>query len=215
MIDPFTLALIGAAAGGTLNAARGKDPMKGALIGGALGAGGGLLGAAAGPGAMSGLLGGSSAAAGTAGAAGAAGTAGTAGAGSAGLLAGAETAGALGTNLGSQQTAMLAAQDAAFGGSAAAQGMNPAWATAKGAFNGANQIAKPVGTAVSTAATVKSLMPQDKPMQIMPAPVAVGQGGAQSLSQLVSNNSSKAQMIAQEQAQRAQKRNALLNRGFA
>lgn len=50
MIDPFTLALIGGAAGGLLNK---KDPLKGALLGagagytgGALASGGGLLGAA-------------------------------------------------------------------------------------------------------------------------------------------------------------------------
>lgn len=50
MFDPFTLALIGGAAGGLLNK---KDPLKGALLGagagytgGALAGGGGLLGAA-------------------------------------------------------------------------------------------------------------------------------------------------------------------------
>lgn len=49
MIDPFTLALIGGAAGGLMNK---KDPLKGALLGAGAGytggalAGGGLLGAA-------------------------------------------------------------------------------------------------------------------------------------------------------------------------
>lgn len=50
MIDPFTLALIGGAAGGLMNK---KDPLKGAVMGaglgfggGSLAAGGGLLGAA-------------------------------------------------------------------------------------------------------------------------------------------------------------------------
>lgn len=54
MADPMTLAMVGAAAGAVTNK---KDPLKGALMGAALGGGGGLLagGAAAGG---SGLLGG-------------------------------------------------------------------------------------------------------------------------------------------------------------
>jgi hypothetical protein len=54
MADPVTLAMVGAAAGAVTNK---KDPLKGALMGAALGGGGGLLagGAAAGG---SGLLGG-------------------------------------------------------------------------------------------------------------------------------------------------------------
>ena len=77
MFDPFTLALIGGAAGGLLNK---KDPLKGALLGagagftgGTLAAGGGLLGAA--PAAT-----GASGAAGTAGAAAGATSAATSGA---------------------------------------------------------------------------------------------------------------------------------------
>ncbi len=42
MFDPFTLALIGSAVGGLTNK---KDPLKGALMGGALGMGGGALAA--------------------------------------------------------------------------------------------------------------------------------------------------------------------------
>lgn len=42
MFDPFTLALIGGAAGGLLNK---KKPLEGALLGAGLGYGGGLLGA--------------------------------------------------------------------------------------------------------------------------------------------------------------------------
>lgn len=45
MFDPFTLALIGGAAGGLLNK---KDPLKGALLGAGMGYGGGLLMPAAG-----------------------------------------------------------------------------------------------------------------------------------------------------------------------
>jgi hypothetical protein len=59
MADPVTLAMVGAAAGAVTNK---KDPLKGALMGAALGGGGGLLagGAAAGGAAAggSGLLGG-------------------------------------------------------------------------------------------------------------------------------------------------------------
>lgn len=60
MFDPFTIALIGGAAGGLMNK---KDPLKGALLGaglgyggGALASGGGLLGAAPASGASAGSM---------------------------------------------------------------------------------------------------------------------------------------------------------------
>lgn len=82
MFDPITLGLLGAAVGGVTS----KKPLKGALLGGALGAGGGLL---------AGGMGGAS--------------------GASGLLGNPMTAASYGTGLGSQQTAMLAAQEAGMG----------------------------------------------------------------------------------------------------
>lgn len=78
MFDPITLGLLGAAVGGVTS----KKPLKGALLGGALGAGGGLL---------------------------------AGGMGGGGLLGNPMTAASYGTGLGSQQTAMLAAQEAGMG----------------------------------------------------------------------------------------------------
>ena len=45
MGDPVTMAMIGAAVGGTYGAATGKDPLKSAMMGAAVGGGGALMGA--------------------------------------------------------------------------------------------------------------------------------------------------------------------------
>lgn len=178
MIDPITMALIGGAVGGLLDS---KKPLRGAALGAAGGyMAPGLLSAAAGAG--------SSAAA-------------------PGLLSGAQTAGTYGTALGGQQTAMLAAQDAAFGGSAAVQGVNPLMATAKGAGG----MVKPIGQAAMTVNAVNSMFPKDQPLPPVTTPAPqFGQPGNQNLTSLVSMNANRAAQMEQEKAARAQRRNSLI-----
>lgn len=156
MFDPLTLALIGGAAGGLLNK---KDPLKGALLGAGMGYGGGLLAAPA--------------------SAGAAATA----EGAAGLLTdpvrAAQTASMYGTDLGSQQTAMLAAQDAGLLTPIENQTMN---------------LMKPIGQAASAANSAKGLLGGDqKPMPIQASPISPAPNtGPQGLAQLVGQNQQSA-----------------------
>lgn len=129
-------AMIGAAAGATYNAARGKDPVKGALIGAAVGATGGAMG-------VPGLAASTGTAAGTAGATGlgmagsAAGTAGTA-------------AGTAGTG------ATLAGTGSALTGAGASTAANTAFMNPAGVSAGTNTLmgasqATPVATTAAPA----------------------------------------------------------------
>lgn len=142
MFDPITLGLIGAAVGGLTS----KKPLKGALMGGALGAGGGLLAGAAG------------------------------GGGAAGLLGNPMTAGAYGTGLGTQQTAMLAAQEAGMGSMPIAGSMF-------GQAGSALKTAKPFMDAASTGMQVAGAMNQPE-QGAPPPPQLAPQMGAQTLQQL-------------------------------
>ncbi len=165
--DPISLALIGGAIGGLTS----KDPLKGAILGAGMGYGGGLLAA---PGAA-----GASAAAQMEGAAGRL----------ANPVGNATTAANLGTNIGSQQTAMLAAQEAPLTQTPGLLG----------------QI-KPVGEALQTANAAKSLMPQDRPVSIQPSPIMPTGGGAQGLSsmyqQMQQNAQAPLQLAEQQRRQR-------------
>lgn len=143
MFDPITLGLIGSAIGGLTS----KKPLKGALMGGALGAGGGLL-------------------------AGAAGGAG----GAAGLLGNPMTAGAYGTGLGTQQTAMLAAQEAGMGAMPIAGSM---FGNAGAALKTAKPFMDAAGTGIQTA---QALTPPDQAAP--PPPQLPQQMGAQTLQSL-------------------------------
>lgn len=142
MFDPITLGLIGSAVGGLTS----KKPLKGALMGGALGAGGGLL---------AGGMGGAG--------------------GAAGLLGNPMTAGAYGTGLGTQQTAMLAAQEAGMGAMPIAGSMF-------GNASSALKTAQPFMNAASTGMSVAGALNQpDQPPQ---PPQLPQQMGAQTLQQL-------------------------------
>ena len=142
MFDPITLGLIGSAIGGLTS----KKPLKGALLGGAMGAGGGLLG---------GAMGGAG--------------------GAAGLLGNPMTAGAYGTGLGTQQTAMLAAQEAGMGSMPLASSM-------MGKASSALKTATPFMNAASTGLQVAgALTPPEQPMA---PPQLAQQDGGQTLQAL-------------------------------
>jgi hypothetical protein len=143
----MTYWVAGAAALGAL--ADRKKPLRGALLGaGTMMTGGALAGAGA-------------AGAGAAGAAGA-GAAGAAGAGAAGttaatggLLGNAGAAATYGTGLGTQQTAMLAAQEAGMGaGGGILSGIKSATPAVQAAMNGVK--------------TVQGMMPQEQQPQVAP-----------------------------------------------
>lgn len=119
-------AMIGAAAGATYNAARGKDPVKGALIGAALGGTGGAMGV---PG-----LAATTTAAGTAGTA--AGTAAGTGLGMAGSAAG--TAGTAAGTAGTGAT--LAGTGSALTGAGASTAANTAFMNPAGVSAGTNAV---------------------------------------------------------------------------
>lgn len=166
MFDPITLGLIGAAVGGLTS----KKPLKGALLGGAMGAGGGLL-------------------------AGAAGGAG----GAAGLLGNPMTAGAYGTGLGTQQTAMLAAQEAGMGAMPIAGSMF-------GQAGSALKTAKPFMDAAGTGMQVAGAM--NKPEQPIQAPQLAPQMGGQTLQTLA--QASPQPDVMQEAEMRKKRRMGLL-----
>jgi hypothetical protein len=144
MFDPFTMILIGGAIGGLLDK---KDPLRGALLGGAMGYGGGLLAAA-------------SPATGTAAAGFGTGTAATGlgtGTSVAGLNAG---GGGLMTSLSPWLTATATGTPAQI-----------AAAATQSAFDTAMGYMKPAGQALQAANQVQALMPKDKPFQITPSPL--------------------------------------------
>lgn len=135
MFDPVSLGLLGAAVGGLTS----KKPLKGALLGGALGAGGGLL------------AGGAS--------------------GASGLLGNPMTAASYGTNLGSQQTAMLAAQEAGMGSMPIA-----------GSLMGNIKAMQPAVSAIGTG--VQAAQAFNEPEMPMQPPQLAQQTGAQTLQAL-------------------------------
>lgn len=99
-----------------------------------------------------------------------------------GLLSNAGTAAAYGTGLGSQQTAMLAAQEAGMGGG----------------LLGTLKEAAPVANAAMTGIqTAQSLMPQQQPIQAAPL-----RGGVFDASGLLSSNNQQLQALQQKRLQR-------------
>jgi hypothetical protein len=141
--------IAGAAALGAI--ADRKKPLRGALLGaGTMMTGGALAGAGA---AGAGAAGAAGAGAGAAGAAGA-GAAGTTAA-TGGLLGNAGAAATYGTGLGTQQTAMLAAQEAGMGaGGGILSGIKSATPAVQAAMNGVK--------------TVQGMMPQEQQPQVAP-----------------------------------------------
>lgn len=118
-----------------------------------------------------------------------------------GALAGAignpATAAAYGTGIGSQQTAMLAAQDAGM-----AEGL--LGTTPKTALAGL----KDVGNAASAANSVNGLLSPKTP-QVQAAPVIQSVGGAGSLMQLVGSNQQAQQQAYQDELTKRAKRRAM------
>lgn len=162
------------------------DPFTLSLIGGGIGAltskkplKGALLGAGMGYG--GGLLAGGGTAAG-------------------GLLGNPMTAASYGTGLGTQQTAMLAAQDAGMG-------FAP---TSSGLFGDVSKIAKDAAPVMNAVSTGVSLAGQGQDQPVQTPPPMVGQGGPQGLTGLLQSiqQGQQAQMQADEQ-KRAARRAAL------
>jgi hypothetical protein len=81
-------------------------------------------------------------------------------------------------------------------------------------FQQALDIAKPIGNIASSANSAKGLLsPQDTPIQmpsLQPLPVATGQGGAQSLAQIVTSNANSGDQIAMDAMQRKKRRQQLI-----
>lgn len=185
--------LLGAVGGGLMSK---KDPIKGALMGGALGAGGGLL---AGPG---GLLGAAATPTGVTGATAAGGTLGI------NPLLGAPAA-----DMGLGAGIKAAMPSLASPGMLATASGTPAQVIASNPsmFQQAMDIAKPAGNIASSANSVKNLFAPETPLpQVQPMPVATGQGGPQALASLVSNNAGTGQQIALDSAQRKKRRAQLI-----
>lgn len=164
MFDPITLGLLGGGAGLLLNK---KDPLKGALLGGALGAGGGLL-------------------------------AGAGGASASGLLGNPMTAASYGTGLGSQQTAMLAAQEAGMGSMPIA-----------GSLMGNIKAMQPAVSAIGTG--VQAAQAFNEPEMPMQPPQLAPQTGGQTLQVLAQGP----QFDAGQQAEMRRKRRMGLLGGMA
>lgn len=189
MFDPFTLALLGGAAGGLLNK---KDPLKGALLGAGLGAAGGAF--------APGLLGGAGAAG-----SGAGGLTATAGAGtSLAAPAGGSLGGGAGLKAGvdmlagaSSGAGGLSAPTAGFFGSGGAAAQPGALAQLQAIGSGL----KPFGEAANAAMAAKGLFSApDQPIQASPISPTPGTG-PQGLTQLVGQNQQAAdsQMSIDEQ----------------
>ncbi len=223
--------MIGAALGGLTSK---RDPLKGALMGGALGLGGGML---AGPG----LLGAAAAPAGITGASLPAGSAALLGSGAAAAPVGVGTA-AANSSLASYLSGASASPGAGLlgsglGGAASGgvgMGVNAAMpslvspgmlATASGTpaqvlaanpsmFQQFTDVVKPVGNIASSANAVKGLLGPNTGLaelpQVAPQPVATGQGGPQALASLVSGNAQNAQQIEMDSAQRKKRRQQLI-----
>lgn len=203
---PFLIPLALAAAGAMIDK---EKPLRGALIGGTLGAGGAALGGAS-------LLGGAAGSAGSAGAA-----------GSGGLLAGGETAAMLAAqNAGIEgATALtnsaLASNGAMYGAQAAApiieQGTQAGLydmlnAKSSGLLDKGMGVAKNANTAMQTASMFKPKdkgMPQPSPMLQMPTGT-----GANSIAQVSENNRQKAIQNQQQEYQKREERRKLLMSGL-
>lgn len=184
---PFLIPLLIGAAGGALT--NKKDPLKGLLMGGALGATGGLLAPAA--------LG----ALGAAGAAGAEGAA-TAGAATAGVT------GAEGAFLGEGAASGIPAWDAA---ATTGHGFMEG---GKSFLSTASEYMKPASQASSLAQQAGLLGPREQP-QASPTPMPQPGGGAQTLASIAQMASQQGQLIDQEQELRRRKRLGLLDGGMA
>lgn len=178
---PLMIPLIGAVGGALLNK---RDPLKGALIGAGLGAGGAML--------APGLLGAAGTGAATAGtgAAAAEGMAGTAG-----LLGNAGTAATYGTGLGTQQTAMLAAQEA---------GMN----TMPGLLGQADKLIKPIGTAMNAAQAAAPQQENNLPAPPMLTPPT----SSPNLAQIAQNDAGLMERIQDEEVKRRNRQLGLIGR---
>lgn len=184
--------LAGAVIGGMTNR---KDPLKGAMMGGALGYGGaavpGLLGAAAPaaatPAATAGLLGVEGAATG-------------AGSQAAMLAAQNEGFGAIGNQLLGQSAAVASGNAVPLGLDVAANAQR-----ASEAIKPIAGAAKPVGDAAAAANAVNGLLTPKRP-QMQAAPFVPSQGGAQSLAQLSNalqqNQLTEQQALAEQRARR-------------
>lgn len=135
------------------------DLVKLGLLAGGVAATGGLAAPAAAGAAGGGLLGAGAAGAGAGATGGLLGSVGT-GLGELGV------AGAYGTSLGSEQTAMLAAQEA---------GMGTTGSNLLTGLGNLGSYAKPAGQALNAASQVQSMMPQEQPVQgSAPPPMQVG-----------------------------------------
>ena len=157
--------------GGGIGALTSKKPLNGALIGAGLGAaGGGLLGAGA-----SGATGG------------------------AGLIGNMGAASAYGTGLGTEQTAMLAAQDSGMGGGLL------------GGIDTVTKYAKPVGDAAGAATNVLGLFKPESD-RIQASPVVAPGSGPQGLSNLVANNNQMDMMRQREDMERKMRKQQMIAR---
>jgi hypothetical protein len=180
MAGAVPLAIMGAVGGAMLNK---KDPLKGALIGGTLGFGGGtLLGPAM---------------------AGGAGAAGAAGAGTAGSVAELAYGALPGMKMGSAQAAKLAAEMQGFGlpgllstGAAAsgAQGVSPVTASL---FNMGAKAALPMSKEQATQLALAQKMVKPQEQQRMPAPMPQIQRPQQASRYPTLQELQKQQMMAQ------------------
>lgn len=153
----FPMLLGGAALGALLNK---KKPLQGALLGGALGGAGSLIG------------------------------------GGAGLLGNPMTAASYGTGLGTEQTAMLAAQEAGMGSMPIAGSM-------MGNLNTATNALKPFGQAFNSAQQVAGMFPEDQPP---PPPQLMQQQGAGILAQLANQPMPQDPMQMEREMRRKQRR---------
>jgi hypothetical protein len=197
MFDPFTLALIGGAAGGLLNK---KDPLKGALLGASLGFGGAGLGAA--------------------GAAGASGAGAAGGAAQTASLLGVQGASAAQGS----QAALLADQMAGFGmdgmnllgqaagrvsGQAVPMGVQFGAAMENGmkGLKDMNDAFKPFGDAMGAAQSVNSMFGgQEQPM--MP-PAQLPQAEPMDLGQIIAANQQQVESLTNRRLNRRQRQSLL------
>lgn len=178
MFDPFTIALIGGAAGGLLNK---KNPLQGA----AMGAGMGALGASVAPGLLSGAPGLTAAPAASGGL--------TLGAGE-GLKLGTlapELGGAASNGLLGATPSTLSSMGGGTGLTAAAPtgGLQPGmWDKMKDGLGKASEYAQPVGNAATAANAVGGLFQQPPKAPIQPGPTLQNSGGAQTLASIAQSN---------------------------
>lgn len=189
--------MLGAAAGALTKK---KDPLQGALMGGLLGYGGALAAPT--------LLGSGTAATamgeGALGSGIAAGTTETAAGLGSGLQGGILGAGESGVNA-SLNLGLKGLETTAAGTPAQIAAANPSM------LDQAMSVAKPVGQIAGTVSAVKSLTPQDKPLQIMPSPISQApQTGPQGLAQLAQANRTVPEYIRQQNEAEQRKRLALI-----